>query len=198
MLVNNLTLLEMRTEIQDRAEEAAQKSGKKLTAGIKAMAQAVGVDYSTMKGFALGTIKNPSELTVDRVRAYLRDDVVGDSALEEELDRRKDEQKKIEEWWAARFQDVNDELQMMKQSRFANCHEVSHLADHLSADELAELVFTTAHMFKFGMVDEDEEPEGKVLNPLEIDSGEDGRPLICTERGRVVVIVRHSPCPACE
>jgi hypothetical protein len=73
MLVNNLTLLEMRTEIQDRAEVAAQKSGKKLTAGIKAMAQAVGVDYSTMKGFALGTIKRPSELTVDRVRAYLRD-----------------------------------------------------------------------------------------------------------------------------
>ena len=73
MLVNNLTLLEMRTEIQDRAEEAAEKSGKKLTAGIKAMAQAVGVDYSTMKGFALGTIKNPSELTVDRVREYLRD-----------------------------------------------------------------------------------------------------------------------------
>ena len=198
MLVNNLTLLEMRTEIQDRAEEAAEKSGKKLTAGIKAMAQAVGVDYSTMKGFALGTIKNPSELTVDRVRAYLRDDVVGDSALEEELDRRKDEQKKIEEWWAARFKDVNDELQMMKQSRFANCHEVSHLADHLSADELAELVFTTAHMFKFGMVDEDQEPEGKVLNPLEIDSSEDGHPLICTERGRVVVIVRHLSCPECE
>ena len=44
MLVNNLTLLEMRTEIQDRAEEAAEKSGKKLPAGIKAMAQAVGVD----------------------------------------------------------------------------------------------------------------------------------------------------------
>ena len=73
MSVNNLTVLEMRTEIQDRAEQVARKSGKNFTAGIKAMAEAVGVDYITMKAFALGKTKKPSERTVDRVRTFLRD-----------------------------------------------------------------------------------------------------------------------------
>ena len=37
------------------------------------MAEAVGVDYITMKAFALGKTKKPSERTVDRVRTFLRD-----------------------------------------------------------------------------------------------------------------------------
>ena len=212
MSVNNLTVLEMRTEIQNRAEQAAFKSGKKYTAGIRAMAEAVGVDYITMKAFALGETKKPSERTLDRVRTFLRDNVAGENALQEELDRvmkineelnaeivrRKDEQQKNEKWWADRLRDVNDELEMIKQRRFSRCHDVSELVDFLSADELAELVFRTTHMFRFGLVDEDQEPEGKVLNPLEINTDEDGHPTICTEKGYAVVILRDASCSMCE
>ena len=213
MLRDPKELGKMKSIMKTQIDALTQELGKSWKQCCRVLANEIGIDYATLKNFVEGKVQKPSEKTLQSMQTYLdefdasvirgestpdNEAVVGDSALEEELDRRKDELKKIEEWWAARFQDVNDELQMMKQSRFANCHEVSHLADHLSADELAELVFTTAHMFKFGMVDEDEEPEGKVLNPLEIDSGEDGRPLICTERGRVVVIVRHLPCPSCE
>ena len=80
MLVNNLTVLEMQTEMYGRAEIAANEAGKKFTAGIRTMADAVGVDYATMKGFALGTTAKPSEATVDRVRAYLREDEDSQSA----------------------------------------------------------------------------------------------------------------------
>tara|TARA_R100001086_G_scaffold66059_1_gene30694 strand:+ start:90 stop:728 length:639 start_codon:yes stop_codon:yes gene_type:complete len=212
MLVNNLTVLEMQTEMYGRAEIAANEAGKKFTAGIRTMADAVGVDYATMKGFALGTTAKPSEATVDRVRIYLRDNVVGENALQEELDRvmkineelnaeivrRKDEQQKNERWWADRLRDVNDELEMIKQRRFSRCHDVSELVDFLSADELAELVFRTTHMFRFGLVDEDQEPEGKVLNPLEINTDEDGHPTICTEKGYAVVILRDASCSMCE
>ena len=83
MSVNNLTVLEMRTEIQNRAEQAAFKSGKKYTAGIRAMAEAVGVDYITMKAFALGETKKPSERTLDRVRAFLRDNESKTPVVEE-------------------------------------------------------------------------------------------------------------------
>jgi hypothetical protein len=212
MSVNNLSVLEMQTEMYGRAEKAANDAGKKFSAGIRTMADAVGVDYATMKGFATGTTKKPAELTVDRVRIYLRDNIVGENVLQEELDRvmqineelnaeivrRKDEQKKNEKWWADRLRDVNDELEMIKQRRFSRCHDVSELIDFLSADELAELVFRTTHMFRFGLVDEDQEPEGKVLNPLEINTDEDGHPTICTEKGYAVVILRDASCSMCE
>ena len=73
MTVNNLKLHEMQTAMNALAAEEAEKSGKKITAGIKAVSKAVGVDYATMKGFVVGTIKRPSERTVDRVRTFLRD-----------------------------------------------------------------------------------------------------------------------------
>jgi hypothetical protein len=73
MSVNFLKLHEMQTAMNSLAVEEAEKSGKKITAGIRTVADAVGVDYATMKGFVFGTIKNPSERTVDRVRLFLRD-----------------------------------------------------------------------------------------------------------------------------
>jgi len=73
MSVNFLKLHEMQTAMNALAVEEAEKSGKKITAGIREVADAVGVDYATMKGFVFGTIKKPSERTVDRVRLFLRD-----------------------------------------------------------------------------------------------------------------------------
>ena len=73
MSVNFLKLHEMQTAMNSLAVEEAEKSGKKITAGIRTVAEAVGVDYATMKGFVFGTIKKPSERTVDRVRTFLRD-----------------------------------------------------------------------------------------------------------------------------
>jgi hypothetical protein len=73
MTVNNLKLHEMQTAMNALAVEEAEKSGKKITASIRVVADAVGVDYATMKGFVFGTIKRPSERTVDRVRLFLRD-----------------------------------------------------------------------------------------------------------------------------
>lgn len=73
MTVNNLKLHEMQTAMNALAVEEAEKSGSKITGGIKAVSKAVGVDYATMKGFVFGTIKRPSERTVDRVRTFLRD-----------------------------------------------------------------------------------------------------------------------------
>lgn len=73
MTVNNLKLHEMQTAMNALAVDEAEKSGKKITAGIRTVADAVGVDYATMKGFVFGTIKRPSERTVDRVRLFLRD-----------------------------------------------------------------------------------------------------------------------------
>ena len=73
MTVNNLKLHEMQTAMNALAVEEAEKSGKKITSGIKTVSKAVGVDYATMKGFVFGTIKRPSERTVDRVRTFLRD-----------------------------------------------------------------------------------------------------------------------------
>lgn len=73
MSVNFLKLHEMQTAMNSLAVEEAEKSGKKITAGIRTVADAVGVDYATMKGFVFGTIKKPSERTVNRVRLFLRD-----------------------------------------------------------------------------------------------------------------------------
>ena len=86
MLVNDLSVLEMQTEMYGRAEIAANEAGKKFSAGIRTMADAVGVDYATMKGFATGTTKKPAELTVDRVRAYLRDNGDCQSVVEDPRD----------------------------------------------------------------------------------------------------------------
>lgn len=86
MTVNNLKLHEMQTAMNALAVEEAEKSGKKITAGIRTVADAVGVDYATMKGFVFGTIKRPSERTVDRVRTFLRDNGDCQSVVEDPRD----------------------------------------------------------------------------------------------------------------
>ena len=86
MTVNNLKLHEMQTQMNALAVDAAEKSGSKITGGIKAVSKAVGVDYATMKGFVFGTIKRPSERTVDRVRTFLRDNGDGKSVVEDPRD----------------------------------------------------------------------------------------------------------------
>ena len=87
MTVNNLKLHEMQTQMNALAVDAAEKSGSKITGGIKAVSKAVGVDYATMKGFVFGTIKRPSERTVDRVRTFLRDneEIEAKDKIREEL-----------------------------------------------------------------------------------------------------------------
>jgi len=86
MTVNNLKLHEMQTQMNALAVDAAEKSGSKITGGIKAVSKAVGVDYATMKGFVFGTIKRPSERTVDRVRTFLRDNGDCQSVVEDPRD----------------------------------------------------------------------------------------------------------------
>jgi len=86
MTVNNLKLHEMQTQMNALAVDAAEKSGSKITGGIKAVSKAVGVDYATMKGFVFGTIKRPSERTVDRVRTFLRDNGDCESVVEDPRD----------------------------------------------------------------------------------------------------------------
>jgi len=90
MTVNNLKLHEMQTQMNALAVDAAEKSGKKITSGIKAVSKAVGVDYATMKGFVFGTIKRPSERTVDRVRTFLRDNGDCQSVVEDPRDAKID------------------------------------------------------------------------------------------------------------
>ena len=90
MTVNNLKLHEMQTQMNALAVEEAEKSGSKITGGIKAVSKAVGVDYATMKGFVFGTIKRPSERTVDRVRTFLRDNGDGTSVVEDPRDAKID------------------------------------------------------------------------------------------------------------
>jgi len=86
MSVNFLKLHEMQTAMNALAVEEAEKSGKKITFGIRAVADAVGVDYATMKGFVFGTIKKPSGRTVDRVRLFLRDNGDCESVVEDPRD----------------------------------------------------------------------------------------------------------------
>ncbi len=86
MTVNKLKLHEMQTQMNALAVDAAEKSGSKITGGIKAVSKAVGVDYATMKGFVFGTIKRPSERTVDRVRTFLRDNGDCESVVEDPRD----------------------------------------------------------------------------------------------------------------
>jgi len=90
MTVNNLKLHEMQTQMNALAVDAAEKSGSKITGGIKAVSKAVGVDYATMKGFVFGTIKRPSERTVDRVRTFLRDNGDCQSVVEDPRDAKID------------------------------------------------------------------------------------------------------------
>lgn len=90
MSVNFLKLHEMQTAMNALAVEEAEKSGKKITAGIRAVADAVGVDYATMKGFVFGTIKKPSGRTVDRVRTFLRDNGDCESVVEDPRDAKID------------------------------------------------------------------------------------------------------------
>jgi hypothetical protein len=103
MLVNNLTVFEMQTEMYGRAEIAANEAGKKFSAGLRTMADAVGVDYATMKGFATGTTAKPSEATVDRVRAYLRDDEDLQNAKISELE--------------AKIRQLHEEIEYQEKSR---------------------------------------------------------------------------------
>jgi len=72
MSVYDFKLHELQTMLNSFAIEEASKEGKKITFGIKRLAQGVGVDYATMKGFVYGTIKKPSERTLGRIYAYLQ------------------------------------------------------------------------------------------------------------------------------
>jgi len=72
MNTHNLKLHELQTQMNALAVEEAFKLGKKITVGIRAIAQGVGVDYATMKGLIYGTIKKPSERTLGRIYAYLQ------------------------------------------------------------------------------------------------------------------------------
>ena len=72
MSVYDFKLHELQTLLNSFAIEEASKAGKKITFGIKRLAQGVGVDYATMKGLIYGTIKKPSERTLGRIYAYLQ------------------------------------------------------------------------------------------------------------------------------
>ena len=72
MSVYDFKLHELQSLLNSFAIEEASKAGKKVTFGIRLLAQGVGVDYATMKGFVYGTIKKPSERTLGRIYAYLQ------------------------------------------------------------------------------------------------------------------------------
>jgi len=72
MSVYDFKLHELQSLLNSFAIEEASKAGKKVTFGIRLLAQGVGVDYATMKGFVYGTIKQPSERTLGRIYAYLQ------------------------------------------------------------------------------------------------------------------------------
>jgi len=72
MSVYDFKLHELQSLLNSFAIEEASKVGKKVTFGIRLLAQGVGVDYATMKGFVYGTIKKPSERTLGRIYAYLQ------------------------------------------------------------------------------------------------------------------------------
>ncbi len=110
MTVNNLKLHEMQTQMNALAVDAAEKSGSKITGGIKAVSKAVGVDYATMKGFVFGTIKRPSERTVDRVRTFLRDNGDCESVVEDPRDA------KISEL-EAKIRQMHEEIEYKDKSR---------------------------------------------------------------------------------
>lgn len=91
-----------------------------------------------------------------------------------------------------------DELNMIKQRRFSGCNEVVDVVDHLSAYELAELVFYASHMFRFGVAAHKDEDGDTIVNPLEFDLTDKGAPAIWSDNGKAVVILKHTPCPSCE
>ena len=72
MSVYDFKLHELQSLLNSFAIEEASKAGKKVTFGIRLLAQGVGVDYATMKSFVYGTIKKPSERTLGRIYAYLQ------------------------------------------------------------------------------------------------------------------------------
>ena len=72
MSVYDFKLHELQSLLNSFAIEEASKADKKVTFGIRLLAQGVGVDYATMKGFVYGTIKKPSERTLGRIYAYLQ------------------------------------------------------------------------------------------------------------------------------
>ena len=72
MSVYDFKLHELQSLLNSFAIEEASKAGKKVTFGINLLAQGVGVDYATMKGFVYGTIKHPTERTLGRIYAYLQ------------------------------------------------------------------------------------------------------------------------------
>ena len=91
-----------------------------------------------------------------------------------------------------------DELTMIKQRRFSGCNEVVDVVDHLSAYELAELVFYASHMFRFGVAAHKDEDGDTIVNPLEFDLTDKGAPAIWSDNGKAVLILAHTPCPSCE
>lgn len=85
MSVYDFKLHELQSLFNSFAIEEASKAGKKVTFGIRLLAQGVGVDYATMKSFVYGTIKKPSERTLGRIYAYLQK--LDDKTKQDELAR---------------------------------------------------------------------------------------------------------------
>lgn len=85
MSVYDFKLHELQSLFNSFAIEEASKAGKKVTFGIRLLAQGVGVDYATMKSFVYGTIKKPSERTLGRIYAYLQK--MDDKTKQDELAR---------------------------------------------------------------------------------------------------------------
>ena len=90
-----------------------------------------------------------------------------------------------------------EELNTIKRRRFHMCGSVSEIADHLSANDLAELLFYAQDTLQFGLFVERNEYDEPILNPLEVDRTDEGDPAISPQRGKTVVILKHVPCADC-
>ena len=91
-----------------------------------------------------------------------------------------------------------EELNTIKRRRFHMCGSVADIADHLSANDLAELLFYAQDMVQFGLFVERNEDNEPVLNPLEPDRTDEGDPAIFPQRGKTVVVLKHVACGGCE
>ena len=94
--------------------------------------------------------------------------------------------------------ELMEELNTIKRRRFHKCNSVADLADYLSANDLAELLFYTQDMVQFGLFVDRNEDDEPILNPLDVDRTDEGDPAIFPQRGKTVVVVRHVPCGDCD
>ena len=94
--------------------------------------------------------------------------------------------------------DLFDELTMIKHRRFSKCNSVADLADYLSANDLAELLFYAQDMIQFGLFVERNEDDEPIVNPLDPDRTDGGDPAIFPQRGKTVVVLKHVACGDCE